>query len=116
MENHYRLPLQLLSSEEQFGDYLVPIIEFEKSRQNDQLQLAEHTDCHEYLQARMTLLTSRLEEVNAMTFTADLPDVDISDRGVKITPLENGVSENFLRDRITLPTYTSMYKLLSTPN
>ena len=39
----------------------------------------------------MTLLASRLEEVNAMVLAGELPDVDISDRGVKITPLENGV-------------------------
>lgn len=43
-----------------FDDYLIPVTEFEKSRQNDQLQLAVQTDCHAYLQARMTLLASRL--------------------------------------------------------
>jgi hypothetical protein len=74
-----------------FDDYLIPVTEFEKSRQNDQLQLAVQTDCHAYLQARMTLLASRLEEVNAMALAGELPDVDISDKGVKITPLENGV-------------------------
>ncbi|VFS55811.1 Transposase and inactivated derivatives, TnpA family [Kluyvera cryocrescens] len=39
----------------------------------------------------MTLLASRLEEVNGMALAGDLPDVDISDKGVKITPLENSV-------------------------
>jgi hypothetical protein len=39
----------------------------------------------------MTLLASRLEEVNAMALAGDLPDVDISDKGVKITPLDNSV-------------------------
>lgn len=43
------------------------------------------TDSQAYLQARMTLLASRLEEVNAMALAGDLPDVDISDKGVKIT-------------------------------
>lgn len=37
------------------------------------------------------LLASRLEEVNAMALTGDLPDVDISDKGVKMTPLDNSV-------------------------
>ncbi|WP_213044685.1 hypothetical protein, partial [Escherichia coli] len=37
VENHRRLPLQLLSSEEQFGDYLIPITEFEKSRQKSSM-------------------------------------------------------------------------------
>jgi hypothetical protein len=36
-------------------------------------------------------LASRLEEVNAMALAGDLPDVDISDKGVKITPLDNSV-------------------------
>jgi hypothetical protein len=31
----------------------------------------------------MTLLQSRLEEVNAMAALGELPDVEISDRGVK---------------------------------
>lgn len=48
----------------------------------------------------MTLLASRLEEVNAMALAGDLPDVDISDKGVKITSRENGVPENFLWNRI----------------
>jgi hypothetical protein len=74
-----------------FDDYLIPAAEFEKSRHNDQLQLAVQTDCQAYLQARMTLLASRLEEVNGMALAGDLPDVDISDKGVKITPLENSV-------------------------
>lgn len=74
-----------------FDDYLIPAAEFEKSLHNDQLQLAVQTDCQAYLQARMTLLASRLEEVNAMALAGDLPDVDISDKGVKITPMENSV-------------------------
>ncbi|ENF4694761.1 Tn3 family transposase [Escherichia coli] len=49
-----------------FDDYLIPVTEFEKYQQNDQLQLAVQTDYHAYLQTRMTLLASRLEEVNAM--------------------------------------------------
>jgi hypothetical protein len=39
-----------------FDDYLIPTAEFEKSRHNDQLQLAVQTDSQAYLQARMTFL------------------------------------------------------------
>lgn len=39
----------------------------------------------------MTLLTSRLEGVNAMAQVGVLSEVDISDRGVKITLLYNSV-------------------------
>lgn len=39
----------------------------------------------------MMLLVSRLEEVNAMALAGDLPDIDISDNGMKITPPDNSV-------------------------
>lgn len=39
----------------------------------------------------MTLLQSRLEEVNAMAALGELPDVEISDRSVKVSPLDNCV-------------------------
>lgn len=74
-----------------FDDYLIPSGDFEKSLRDNQLPLAIPTDCHEYIENRMTLLASRLEEVNAMALAGDLPDVDISDKGVKITPLDNSV-------------------------
>lgn len=74
-----------------FDDYLIPSADFEKLLKEKQLQLAIPTDCHKYLNNRMALLSSRLEEVNAMAITGDLPDVDISDKGVKVTPLYNSV-------------------------
>jgi hypothetical protein len=74
-----------------FDDYLIPSGDFEKSLRDHQLPLAVPGDCHEYIESRLTLLASRLEEVNAMALAGDLPDVDISDKGVKITPLDNSV-------------------------
>jgi hypothetical protein len=70
---------------------LVPGDNFEKLTNNNQLNIPVETDCEAYLSARLTLLASRLEEVNAMAVTGDLPDVDISDKGLKITPLDNSV-------------------------
>jgi hypothetical protein len=64
---------------------------FEKLLNNNQLNIPVETDCEAYLKARLTLLASALEEVNAMAVTGDLPDVDISDKGLKITPLDNSV-------------------------
>lgn len=74
-----------------FDDYLIPPADFEKLLKEKQLQLAVPIDCQEYLHSRMTLLASRLEEVNAMAIAGDLPDVNISDKGVKVTPLDNSV-------------------------
>jgi hypothetical protein len=47
------------------------------------LPLPVSADYHEYITSRMTLLQSRLEEVNAMAALGELPDVEISYRGVK---------------------------------
>ncbi|RAP73094.1 Tn3 family transposase [Candidatus Erwinia dacicola] len=74
-----------------FDDYLIPSGDFKKSLRDYLLPLAVPGDCHEYIESRLTLLASRLEEVNAMALAGDLPDVDISDKGVKITPLDNSV-------------------------
>jgi len=74
-----------------FDDYLMPGDDFEKLLNNNQLNIPVETDCEAYLKARLTLLASRLEEVNTMAVTGDLPDVDISDKGLKITPLDNSV-------------------------
>lgn len=72
-----------------FDDYLIPSGDFDRSLWDNQLPLTIPTDCHEYIKSRMTLLASRLEEINAMALAGDLPDVDISGKGVKITPLDN---------------------------
>ena len=40
---------------------------------------------------RMILFQSKLEEVNKMAAHGELPDVEISDKGVKISPLDNCV-------------------------
>jgi len=74
-----------------FDDYLIPGGDFDKLLNNNQLNIPVETECGAYLKARLTLLVSRLEEVNAMAVTGDLPDVDISDKGLKVTPLDNRV-------------------------
>ncbi|TCB96359.1 Tn3 family transposase [Kosakonia quasisacchari] len=74
-----------------FDDYLMPSSDFDNLLNNNRLNIPVETECGAYLKTRLTLLASRLEEVNAMAVTGDLPDVDISDKGVKITPLDNSV-------------------------
>lgn len=41
----------------------------------------------------MILLQSKLEEVNKMAAHCELPDVEISDKGIKISPLDLGEHE-----------------------
>lgn len=72
-----------------FDDYLIPEKDFDKL--TPALPLPVSADYHEYITSRMTLLQSRLEEVNAMAALGELLDVEISDRGVKVSPLDNCV-------------------------
>lgn len=62
-----------------FDDYLIPVKDFDKLTS----VLPVSTDYNEYITNRMTLLQSKLEEVNAMAARGELPDVEISDKGVK---------------------------------
>lgn len=80
-----------------FDDYLIPGGDFDKLLNNNQLNIPVETECGAYLKARLTLLASRLEEVNAMAVTGDLPDVDISDKGLKVTPWITEFPQQFLR-------------------
>lgn len=72
-----------------FDDYLIPEKDFDKL--TPALPLPVSADYQEYITSRMTLLQSRLEEVNAMAAHGVLPDVEISDRGVKVSALDNSV-------------------------
>ncbi|MGI2298257.1 Tn3 family transposase [Candidatus Cardinium hertigii] len=74
-----------------FDDYLIPENEFDKLIQNHQLPLPIPCDYSEYIGSRLTLLKSRLKEVNKMALIGYLPNVEISDKRVKITPLDNSV-------------------------
>jgi hypothetical protein len=63
-----------------FDDYLIPEKDFDKIA--PALPLHVSADYHEYITSRMTLLQSKLEEVNVMGARGELPDVEISDKGV----------------------------------
>lgn len=72
-----------------FDDYLIPEKDFDKL--SPALPLPISADYHEYITNRMILLQSKLEEVNKMAAHGEFPDVEISDKGVKISPLDNCV-------------------------
>lgn len=67
-----------------FDDYLIPEKDFDKL--SPALPLPVSADYHEYITNRMILLQSKLEEVNKMAAHGELPDVEISDKGVKNLP------------------------------
>lgn len=73
-----------------FDDYLIPEKDFDKL--TPALPLPVSADYHKYITSRMTLLQSRLEDGDAMSAFGELLNVEISNRGVKVSPLDNCVS------------------------
>lgn len=74
-----------------FNDYLLPIDEFAALKQSNHLPLGLVQDCEQYLQDRLGLLEEQLQKVNQMAKGNQLPDVIISESGLKITPLDKAV-------------------------
>lgn len=72
-----------------FDDYLIPEKDFAKL--TSALPLPVSADYQECITSRITLLQSKLEDVNAMAARGELPDVEISDKGAKVSPLDNSV-------------------------
>jgi len=56
-----------------FDDYLMPGSDFDNLLNNNRLNIPVETESGAYLKTRLTLLASRLEEVNAMAVSGDLP-------------------------------------------
>ncbi|AXI24628.1 Tn3 transposase DDE domain protein [Cardinium endosymbiont of Sogatella furcifera] len=92
-----------------FDDYLIPKNEFDKLIQNHELPLPGLFYYSEYIGNRLKLLKSRLEEVNDMAVSGNLPDVEISNKGVKVTPLDNSVPAE------VSPLAVLVYSMLSHP-
>lgn len=70
-----------------FNEYLLPIDKYDSLKQTDKLSLGVTTNCDQYLKDRIMLLKQQLEIVNRMAKKDDLPDVVITESGLKITPL-----------------------------
>ena len=60
-------------------------------KQADALPLAVATDCEQYLADRLLLLGQKLDEVNRLAASNDLPDAILTESGLKITPLDAAV-------------------------
>jgi TnpA family transposase len=76
-----------------FDEYLMPTEKFAQLQKNEELPLAVHTDCNQYLRGRLELLEERLATVNRMAKANDLPDAIITESGLKITPLDAAVPD-----------------------
>ncbi len=76
-----------------FEEYLLPPARFTAQRTEKQLGLAIDTCCEPFLTERLAALESALQKVERLAASNELPDAQITDAGLKITPLTNAVPE-----------------------
>ena len=74
-----------------FEEYLLPVDKFKALKEVNKIPLSVNTGLEAYLDERVSLLNHQLETVNRMAENDELPDVSISDEGLKISPLTNSV-------------------------
>ncbi len=74
-----------------FEDYLMPHLEFDRRRTQGELHIPVPTSGTKYIDERMSLLRSALDQTNALAREDQLPDAELNSAGLKISPLENSV-------------------------
>jgi len=74
-------------------EYLIPTEKFTTLKTAGKLPLSIAAGCEEYLHERLSLLEQQLETVNSLASVNQLPDANITDEGLKITPLDAAVPE-----------------------
>ncbi len=76
-----------------FDDYLMPRTEFAQRQADDRLGVAIITTGSTYLNERLELLRQTLDEVNQLAAAGGLPDAELTDSGLKVSPLDNETPE-----------------------
>lgn len=71
-----------------FDDYLLAGVDYTAKKNAGKLPLVTTDGSAQYLKDRLALLQERLKEVNELAARDELPGVLVTDKGVKITPLE----------------------------
>ncbi len=98
-----------------FEEYLLPPARFTAQRTEKQLGLAIETRCEPFLTERLSALESALQKVERLAASNELPDVQITDAGLKITPLTNAVpeaAETLMRGAYALLPHVKITELL----
>jgi len=72
-----------------FDEYLIPRATFEQQHRDSRLGLAVETSAAGYLEERLTRLREALDETAQLAAAGELPDVELNDKGLKITPLDD---------------------------
>ncbi len=76
-----------------FDEYLMPRTEFAQRQADDRLGVAIITTGSTYLNERLELLRQTLDEVNQLAAAGGLPDAELTDSGLKVSPLDNETPE-----------------------
>lgn len=85
-----------------FDDYLMPRPEFDQRSAAKTLALPGATSSLAYLDERIAVLRSALDQTEALAAAGELPDAELTGAGLKISPLENSVPKeaDTLRDAL----------------
>ncbi|MEO6073750.1 MAG: hypothetical protein ABIP67_10925 [Burkholderiales bacterium] len=76
-----------------FDEYLMPRTEFAQRQADDRLAVAITTTGSTYLNERLELLRQTLDEVNQLAAGGGLPNAELTDSGLKVSPLDNETPE-----------------------
>ncbi len=72
-----------------FDEYLMPRTAFDGQRRENRLGLAVETSAAAYLDERLSRLRDALDETARLAAAGELPDVELNDKGLKISPLDD---------------------------
>ncbi len=72
-----------------FDEYLMPRATFDTHHRENRLGLAVETSATSYLDERFERLREALDETARLAAAGELPDVELNDKGLKITPLDD---------------------------
>lgn len=72
-----------------FDEYLLPKKDFEQKKAEGLIDLPIPLEAKAYLEQRLGLLRKMLGEVNGLAAAGELPDVQLDDKGLKISPIED---------------------------
>jgi TnpA family transposase len=76
-----------------FDEYLLPRAEFNLRQTEGRLELPIPVSAEEYLEERLTRLREELDITNKLAAAGELPDVELTEKGLKISPIEDETPE-----------------------
>jgi TnpA family transposase len=72
-----------------FDEYLMSRAVFDSQRRDDRLGLSVPTSARAWLDERLARLHEALDETNRLAQAGELPDVELDEKGLRITPLDD---------------------------